>query len=72
LEVRHILVIGKKSYIFTNINKEIETGPIKKKKVSINGIIYESISSAVIGSGIDRQVMRYRLKSKNYPEYFYI
>jgi hypothetical protein len=45
---------------------------IKKKKVSINGIIYESISSAVIGSGIDRQVMRYRLKSKNYPEYFYI
>ena len=53
-------------------NKEIETGPIKKKKVSINGITYESISNAVIGSGIDRQVMRYRLKSKNYPEYFYI
>lgn len=53
-------------------NKEIETGPIKKKKVSINDIIYESISNAVIGSGIDRQVMRYRLKSKNYSEYFYI
>ena len=53
-------------------NKEIETGPIKKKVVSVNGIIYESISNAVIGSGIDRQVMRYRLKSNNYPEYFYI
>lgn len=49
-----------------------ETGIPKLKSVSINGIIYESISNAVIGSGIDRQVMRYRLKSKNYPEYFYI
>jgi hypothetical protein len=49
-----------------------ETGIPKLKSVSINGIIYESISNAVIGSGIDRQVIRYRLKSKNYPEYFYI
>jgi hypothetical protein len=53
-------------------NKEIETGPIKKKAVSVNDIIYESISNAVIGSGIDRQLIRYRLKSKNYPDYFYI
>jgi len=53
-------------------NKEIETGPIKNKKVSILGNEYDSISKAVIGSGIDRQVMRYRLKSNNYPEYFYI
>jgi len=49
-----------------------ETGIPKLRSVSINGIIYESISNAVIGSGIDRQVIRYRLKSKNYPEYFYI
>jgi len=53
-------------------NKELERGPIKNKEVSINGIIYESISKAVDGSGIDRQIMRYRLKSNNYPDYFYI
>lgn len=49
-----------------------DTGEPKMKKVSINGIIYESISKAVEGSGVDRQIMRYRLKSKNYPDYFYI
>jgi hypothetical protein len=60
-------------YISESItNKEVERGPIKVKSVSINGIIYESISKAVDGSGIDRQIMRYRLKSNNYPDYFYI
>jgi hypothetical protein len=57
------------------LNKEVElkeTGEPKMKKVSINGTIYESISKAVDGSGIDRQIMRYRLKSNNYPDYFYI
>jgi len=49
-----------------------ETGIPKLKSVSINGIIYESISKAVDGSGIDRQIMRYRLKSNNYTDYFYI
>ena len=49
-----------------------ETGIPKLKSVSINGIIYESISKAVEGSGVDRQIMRYRLKSNNYPDYFYI
>lgn len=49
-----------------------ETGIPKLKSVSINGIIYESISKAVEGSGVDRQIMRYRLKSNNYTDYFYI
>ena len=49
-----------------------ETGMPKLKSVSINGVQYESISKAVEGSGIDRQIMRYRLKSNNYTEYFYI
>ena len=49
-----------------------ETGMPKLKSVSINGIIYESISKAVEGSGVDRQIMRYRLKSNNYLDYFYI
>lgn len=49
-----------------------ETGTPKLRPVSINGIIYESISKAVEGSDIDRQIMRYRLKSNNYPDYFYI
>jgi hypothetical protein len=57
------------------INKKVElkeTGPIKIKPVSINDVIYESIAKAVEGSGIDRQIMRYRLKSNNYINYFYI
>jgi hypothetical protein len=49
-----------------------ETGIPKLKPVSINGVEYESISKAVEGSGIDRQIMRYRLKSNNHTEYFYI
>lgn len=49
-----------------------ETGEPKKKKVSILGNEYDSISEAVKNSGIDRQIMRYRLKSDNYPDYFYI
>jgi hypothetical protein len=49
-----------------------ETGIPKLKPVFINGVEYESISKAVEGSGIDRQIMRYRLKSNNYPDYFYI
>lgn len=53
-------------------NKEIETGQIKIKSVSILGTEYESIAEAVRQTGIDRQIMRYRLKSNNYPEYFYI
>jgi hypothetical protein len=57
------------------LNKEVElkeTGVPKTKSVSILGKEYESISKAVEGSGIDRQIMRYRLKSDNYPDYFYI
>jgi hypothetical protein len=49
-----------------------DTGEPKMKKVSISGIIYKSISKAVEGSGVDRQIMRHRLKSNNYPDYFYI
>ena len=57
------------------LNKEIElkeTGDPKKKKVSILGAQYESISEAVKGTLIDRQLIRYRLKSKKFTEYFYI
>jgi len=57
------------------LNKDVqlkETGPIKVKSVSINGDSYDSIADAVRETGIDRQIMRYRLKSNNYPEYFYI
>lgn len=57
------------------LNKEVElkdTGEQKIKSVSILGTEYESIAEAVRQTGIDRQIMRYRLKSNNYPEYFYI
>jgi hypothetical protein len=48
---------------------EEESRPIKNKKISIDGIIYESIAEAVRQTGIDRQIMRYRLKSKNHENY---
>jgi len=57
------------------LNKDVqlkETGSIKVKSVSINGDSYDSIADAVRETGIDRQLIRYRLKSNNYPEYFYI
>jgi hypothetical protein len=57
------------------LNKEVElkeTGQIKIKSVSILGTEYESIAEAVRQTGVDRQIMRYRLKSNNYSEYFYI
>ena len=49
-----------------------ETGEPKNKTVSILGNEYDSIAEAVRQTGIDRQIMRYRLKSENYPDYFYI
>ena len=51
---------------------EEESRHIKNKKISIDAIIYESIAEAVRQTGIDRQIMRYRLKSKNHENYFYI
>lgn len=57
------------------LNKEVElkeTGVPKMKKVSIIGNEYDSIADAVVKSGIERQIMRYRLKSNNYTDYFYI
>jgi hypothetical protein len=57
------------------LNKKIElkeTGDPKKKRVSILGTEYESISKSVEITGIDRQLIRYRLRTNNYPDYFYI
>jgi len=57
------------------LNKEIElkeTGDPKNKKVSVLGTEYESISKAVEETGIDRQLIRYRLRTNNYSDYFYI
>lgn len=42
-----------------------------KVKIYINGKEYESITYTKV-LGIERSLIRYRLKSKNYPEYFYI
>ena len=68
--------LNSKSYTnWVYLNKHIElkeTGPQKLKKISIDDIIYESIAEAVRKTGIDRQLIRYRLKAKNYENYFYI
>lgn len=44
----------------------------EKKKVSIDGVIYESIAYASKKLSVDRGVIRYRLKSKNFLTYIYI
>lgn len=68
--------LNSKSYpdwFYLNKNVELrETGIQKLKKISIDDRIYESIAEAVRQTGIDRQIMRYRLKSKKYDNYFYI
>lgn len=57
------------------LDKEVklkDTGEPKMKRVSILDNEYSSIAEAVLKTGIDRQIMRYRIKSEKYPEYFYI
>jgi len=57
------------------INKEvvlIDTGKQKMRKVHILGKEYESISKAVKETGINREIMRYRIKNEKYREYFYV
>lgn len=58
-------------YIDKEVNL-INTGIKKMKKVNILGKEYESISQAVIETGINREIMRYRIKTKKYTEYFYV
>lgn len=44
----------------------------KSKKVSIDGVIYESVSNAAKSLNINNASLRYRLKSDSFNEYFYI
>jgi|688.fasta_scaffold626194_2 hypothetical protein len=44
----------------------------KKKKVSVNGVIYESVTVAAHQLGINRTTFICRLKSNTYTTYFYI
>ncbi len=44
----------------------------KKKKISIDSIIYDSVNEASKKLSIDRGVIRYRLKSKSFLTYIYI
>jgi FKBP-type peptidyl-prolyl cis-trans isomerase len=43
-----------------------------KQKVSIDGVIYDSITDASNKIPINRDKLRVRLKSKNFPEYYKI
>lgn len=47
-------------------NKKIIRVSKNKKKIYINDKLYDSITEASKITGIDREVIRYRLKSKNY------
>jgi hypothetical protein len=57
------------------IDKEvllIDTGKQKMRKVHILGKEYASISQAVKETGINREIMKYRIKTEKYTEYFYV
>ena len=69
--------VGSKNHIL--IKKELlknkkphKNNEKNKKKVVIGGKIYNSISEASSVNNIERSLIRYRLKSNNYPDYFYI
>jgi hypothetical protein len=43
-----------------------------KKKISVNGVIYESIKNASENIPMNRDKLKQRLKSKNFQDYFYL
>lgn len=46
--------------------------PNSKKRCSINGVIYQSVKEAAIAHNILPNTLQYRIKSENYPTYFYL
>lgn len=59
-------------YYMDNEVELIDTGIPRNKKVSVLGVTYESITMAAEKSGISRENVRYRIKSKNFPDYYYV
>lgn len=44
----------------------------KRKKISINGVVYEGVREAARQLNSYRQFIIYRLKSNNYPDWYYL
>lgn len=44
----------------------------KKKDVMVLGVVYNSIADAVKGSGVNRELIRYRLRNEKYEDYKYL
>jgi hypothetical protein len=44
----------------------------KKKDVMVLGVVYNSIADAVKGSGVNRELIRYRLGNEKYQDYKYL
>lgn len=63
---------NKVKYEFTKNRKPNYLNEENRIKISIDSKEYESITYASKVLNIERSLIRYRLKSKNYPEYFYI
>jgi hypothetical protein len=59
-------------WFYINNKEKIFMGEKKKKKVMVLGVIYESIADATKGSGINRELIRYRLKNDKFVNYRYI
>lgn len=66
--------------IFSSENNPMKNPEIKKKmiasqkckKVSIDGKVYYGVREASRNIGISRQCLLHRLRSENFPQYFYL
>ena len=63
---------SKKNPILVPEIKEKMIQSQKCKKVSIEGVVYYGVREAARNHNISRQLAVYRLKSKHFPEWFYI
>jgi hypothetical protein len=64
-------IISKAKYGILTNQQKIQKRKKKEKSISINGIIYKSLSEASKITGISLGIISYRAtRSKNYPEYF--
>lgn len=56
----------------SEIKRKINVMKANRKQVSVNGVVYDSITDASILLGYDRHTITSRLKDTRFPEWFYL
>lgn len=73
-------VVEKHPFLFSSVNNPMHNASSKqkmieaqaRKKVSIEGIVYDGVRQAARSVGYSRQRLIHRLKSNNYPDWHYV